>query len=341
MIVAPDPVRGSGSWLERQWYQRSFWQFLLFPLSALFGVLSALRRAAFRLGWVASRRLPVPVIVVGNITVGGSGKTPLVLWLADFLCQHGYQPGIVSRGYGSSALSARAVGPEDDPAVCGDEPVLLARKSGCPVWVGRDRAAAGLALLEAHPECNVVLSDDGMQHYRLMRDLEIAVVDGVRGFGNACLLPAGPLREGLWRLRQVDAVVVNGGAPLAGVSSQFRMGLQGDHLTNLRSGERRAAVELAGLKLHALAGIGHPQRFFDHLRALGLQFTAHAFPDHHAYSQADLNWPDAEALLMTEKDAVKCAAFADARYWVLPVEAQMDPAFGMNILQLLRKSHGR
>jgi tetraacyldisaccharide 4'-kinase len=187
----------------------------------------------------------------------------------------------------------------------------------------------------------VILCDDGLQHYRLQRDLEIAVVDGRRRFGNGRLLPAGPLREGLWRLRQVDAVVVNGGALLDGLAAQFQMHLSGALLINLRSGEKRPAAKLNGLKLHALAGIGHPQRFFEHLQGLGLDFSAHFFPDHHAYQPGDLDWPDAEALLMTEKDAVKCAKFADERYWFLPVEAEMDLAFGAKILELLRECDGR
>lgn len=338
---------GSGLWLEKQWYRQSMWQLVLLPLSALFWLLSASRRAAFGHGWLASERLPVPVIVVGNITVGGSGKTPLVLWLAQFLQQQGYRPGIVSRGYGSSAEAARPVDPGDDPALSGDEPVLLARKSACPVWVGRDRAAAGRALLAANPDCDVILCDDGLQHYRLQRDLEIAVVDGQRRFGNGWLLPAGPLREGLWRLRQVDVVVVNGGKLLDGLAAQFQMHLNGALLVNLRSGEKRPAAEMKGPGLHALAGIGHPQRFFEHLHALGLDFAAHVFPDHHAYWPGDMDWPDADALLMTEKDAVKCAGFADERYWFLPVEAEMDPSFGPEILKLLvltthlRKQDGR
>lgn len=334
-------MTAGSAWLEKQWYRQGLWQLVLLPFSALFWLLSASRRVAFRYGLMASRSLPVPVIVVGNITVGGSGKTPLVLWLAQFLRKQGYRPGIVSRGYGSSAVEACPVDPVDDPALKGDEPVLLARKSACPVWVGRNRAAVGRALLAAHPDCNVILCDDGLQHYRLRRNVEIAVVDGQRRFGNGRLLPAGPLREGMWRLSRVDAVVVNGGNALEGLAAQYQMHLNGERLTNLRSGETRPAADLAGLKLHALAGIGHPQRFFDHLHGLGLDFVTHVFPDHHVYLPGDLDWPDAEALLMTEKDAVKCAAFADNRYWVLPVTAEMDPQFGPKILELLRKLDGR
>jgi tetraacyldisaccharide 4'-kinase len=341
VTAGSDPAFGSGLWLEKQWYRHSLWQFVLLPFSMLFRLLSALRRVAYKQGWLATERLPVPVIVVGNITVGGSGKTPLVLWMAQYLRQQGYRPGIVSRGYGSSAVGACPVSPADDPALSGDEPVLLARKSACPVWIGRDRAAVGRALLAACPDCNVILCDDGLQHYRLRRDLEIAVVDGQRRFGNGRLLPAGPLREGLWRLNLVDAVVVNGGAPLETQAAQYGMHLNGALLTNLRTGEKRLAVELKALRLHALAGIGHPQRFFDHLHALGLDFTEHVFPDHHAYRTSDLDWPDADALLMTEKDGVKCAAFADERYWALPVQAEVDPRLGQKMLVILREYDGR
>ncbi|MHB1292307.1 MAG: tetraacyldisaccharide 4'-kinase, partial [Sulfuricella sp.] len=198
-------------WLQRQWSRLTPWHVVLLPLSILFGLVAALRRVLYRAGLLRAIRLPVPVIVVGNISVGGTGKTPLVLWLADFLRQQGYHPGIVSRGYGGGTQGVVAVDIRSDPAVVGDEPLLLARKSACPVWVGRDRVAAGNALLRAHTECDVLVSDDGLQHYRLGRDLEIVVVDGERKFGNGLLLPAGPLREGVSHLRSVDAVVVNGG----------------------------------------------------------------------------------------------------------------------------------
>lgn len=329
---------GSVSWLERQWYRTGPWQLALLPFSFLFQVLSALRRGAYRLGWLNIQRLSVPVIVVGNLTVGGSGKTPLVLWLARWLRHRGFHPGIVSRGYGGHALMPRPAIPEGDAASLGDEPLLLARESGCPVWVGRDRAAAGRALLLAHPACDVIISDDGLQHYRLARDVEIAVVDGERLLGNGRLLPAGPLREGAWRLRRVDAVVMNGGSP---DGMQFGMRLCGTVARNLKSGATAELATFRGMALHALAGIGHPQRFFDHLQRHGLNFTAHPFPDHHPYRQTELDWPDAEAILMTEKDAVKCAAFADGRYWSLPVEAELDAGFGEKILALLRKHDGR
>ena len=311
---------------------------LLLPVSLLFGVLAAIRRVMYRNGWLASFRLPVPVVVIGNIALGGTGKTPLVLWLAQFLQEHGYQPGIVSRGYGAAGFAPRAVMPDADPAQVGDEPLLLARHSGCPVWVGKDRAAVGSALLQAHPHCDVVLCDDGLQHYRLRRDVEIAVVDGARGCGNGFLLPAGPLREGVGRLDAVDAVVVNG----AGVWPGYAMTLAGATFRNLADIARTAQpVDFRGKKLHAVAGIGNPQRFFDHLRSLGLVCVAHPFPDHYPYHAGDLAFAGADAVLMTEKDAVKCAAFAAANWWMLAVEAQVDAALGVTILDKLRKFDGR
>jgi len=331
-------------WLQRQWLRVTPWHVALFPLSALFGLVAALRRVLYRAGLLRAIRLPVPVIVVGNISVGGTGKTPLVLWLADFLRRQGYHPGIVSRGYGGGTEDVVAVDIRSDPAVVGDEPLLLARKSACPVWVGRDRVAAGRALLLAHPECDVLVSDDGLQHYRLARDMEIVVVDGERKFGNGLLLPAGPLREGVSRLKSVDAVVVNGGNLQAAMQlrNEFEMSLEGEVFCNLRQPNLRArAAVFGGKKLHAVAGIGNPKRFFAHLRRLGLVFEEHAFPDHCVFRPQDLDYDDADALLMTEKDAVKCAGFADERYWALAVEAILPPAFGQTVLQKLRNIDGR
>lgn len=330
-------------WLQRQWLRLTPWHVVLIPLSILFGLAVALRRSLYRAGLLRAVRLAVPVIVVGNISVGGTGKTPLVLWLAGFLRQQGFHPGIISRGYGGGATGTLEVDAGSDPAMVGDEPLLLAKKSGCPVWVGRDRVDAGMSLLRAHPECDVLLSDDGLQHYRLGRDVEIVVVDGERKFGNGLLLPAGPLREGLSRLRSVDAVVVNGGARLGlPLCNEFAMRLEGREFYNLRNPRLRAAPsDFRGKKLHAVAGIGNPQRFFEHLRGLGLAFEAHAFADHCAYRPQDLSYADADALLMTEKDAVKCAGFADERYWALAVDAVLTPGCGEMVVQKLRDSDGR
>ena len=304
------------------------------PLSCVFALLVALRRALYRRALLRSYRLPVPVIVVGNLTVGGSGKTPLVLWLAQHLCEAGWRPGIISRGYGgaaSEAGAALAVTASSDPAQVGDEPVLLAWRSGVPVFVGRDRVAVARALLAAQPQCDVIISDDGLQHYRLQRAVELAVFDA-RGAGNARLLPAGPLREPLRRLAAVDALVWNCAAvprDVAPATAQFAMRLYGEDFYSLRDAQRRCgAHDLRGKRLYALAGIGDPARFFAQLAALGLEFAAHPFPDHHRYSAADLAFADDGVLLMTEKDAVKCAGLTVREAWVLPVDAQIAVARG-------------
>jgi len=328
-------------WLQGQWRRKTPWHILLWPPSLLVGVLVALRRAAYRAHWLRAARLPVPLVVVGNVTVGGTGKTPLVLWLVEFLRTHGWRPGVISRGYGGAADTPQAVEAAGDPVLSGDEPVLLARRADCPVWVGRDRVAAAQALLAAHPEVNVLVSDDGLQHYRLQRDVEIAVLDGMRGLGNGLLLPAGPLRESAHRLDEVDAVVVNGGQAQSGRGTrQYAMHLRGEVFYNLLQPELTAtAADFHGKVVHALAGIGNPARFFAHLRKLGLSVVEHPFPDHHGYRPRDLALHG--VMLMTEKDAVKCAQFATAQCWVLAVAAEVDPALGRLILDKLGKTHGQ
>jgi tetraacyldisaccharide 4'-kinase len=301
----------------------------------------ALRRALYRAGVLPSYRLSVPVIVVGNITAGGTGKTPLVLWVCDFLREQGYEPGIVSRGYGGRG-DTMAVRADTAPDIAGDEPVLLAQRSRCPVWIGRDRVAAARALMAANPQCSVIVSDDGLQHYRLQRDVEIAVLDGSRGTGNGLLLPAGPLRESTGRLAGVDAVVVTGEPALPGAGARtFAMRLDGNLFYNLLNPAfHQETGAFHGKRVHAVAGIGNPARFFDHLQRLGLSFAAHAFPDHHAYAQADLELGDADAIIMTEKDAIKCASFARENHWVLPVDARVDLALGRLILEKMKTRHG-
>jgi tetraacyldisaccharide 4'-kinase len=265
----------------------------------------------------------VPVIAIGNLTVGGSGKTPLAIHVAELLKSKRWSPAIVSRGYGGTVAVPRGVSLASDPAEVGDEPVLMARRSGCPVWVGPDRAAVIAALRHAHPECDVVILDDGLQHYALRRDLEIMVVDA-RAFGNGFMLPAGPLREPRTRLWGVDAVVAHGTDKVKG----YAMRLDGDEVhcaTDAR--ERRPVKSFAGERVHAVAGIGDPKRFFLHLARLGVQVVPHPFPDHHPFRAADLEFGDAAPVLMTEKDAVKCKRFAKPQHWILPVRALPDPAF--------------
>jgi tetraacyldisaccharide 4'-kinase len=320
------------SFPQQHWYRLSAVSLALWPASLLYRALVALRRLAYRSGALHIVRLQVAVIVVGNITVGGTGKTPLVLWLAALLRKSGRKPGILSRGYRGSSRTPMPVDVRSRPEQVGDEPLLLARASGCPVWVGSDRAGAAAGLLAAHPECDVLILDDGLQHYRLARDLEIAVEDA-RGEGNGLMLPAGPLREPA--SRKVDAWVVNAASPRKHEHC-FRMDLRGNSFRRVAGqDETTPAAAFAGKRLHAVAGIGNPQRFFEHLARLGLATVNHPFPDHHAYVPGELEFADCDALLMTEKDAVKCEAFARDHWYALQVEAELAPAFSDFILAKL------
>jgi tetraacyldisaccharide 4'-kinase len=282
-----------------------------------------------------ARHPGIPVIVVGNLIAGGSGKTPLVLWIAELLRAKGWTPGIVSRGYGSEDESPRAATIASDAAQAGDEPILLARRSGCPVWVGPDRVRVAAALRESHPQVDVLLLDDGLQHYRMARDIEIAVV-GSLGFGNGFMLPAGPLREPRSRLRSVDAVVTHGAAHVEGGNAGYAMRLEGDLMHRMvDASDRRRAQSFAGTRVHAVAGIGDPERFFRSLAAFGMQVVPHPFPDHHPFRAAELEFGDDAPIVMTEKDAVKCRGFAKPNFWVLPVSAVLEARFGDWLLQRL------
>lgn len=315
--------------LDSIWYgspRRRLAEALLRPLEALFLLAAALRRWLYSSGLKNSVELPVPVVVVGNVTVGGTGKTPLLIWLAARLVERGYAPGIVSRGYGGkSAAWPRVVAPDSDPREVGDEPVLLAQRTGCPVAVGPDRVRAAESLLApGAPPVDVLLSDDGLQHYRLARTVEIAVVDGRRGLGNGLCLPAGPLREPPARLEQVDAVVVNGagwervGALRADVepTGVYRVGAPL---------ERRELADFAGSTVHAVAGIGHPERFFEMLERFGLTVVPHPLPDHAEIGPADLEH-GASPVLVTEKDAVKCRSIERPDVWSVAIELALRPA---------------
>ncbi|MGH8461116.1 MAG: tetraacyldisaccharide 4'-kinase [Stenotrophobium sp.] len=293
---------------------------MLRPLAALYGLIAAWRRRRLS---AAAAKLPVPVIMVGNISVGGTGKTPFVIWLVEQLREWGFSPGIVSRGYGGHAPEyPYEVTADADVALCGDEPLLMARRLGVPVMVAPDRVAAAHELL-AHHHVDVVVADDGLQHYRLARDLEFCVVDAARGLGNGALLPAGPLREPPARLREVDCTIVNGGGWRDAGRAHADMMLA---MTTVMSfgGRAQALSAYVGQRVHAVAGIGRPARFFEQLRSFGIEVIPHAFADHHAYTLADLQFGDTLPLLMTEKDAVKCRGFAQ-RHWVyVPVTAQLD-----------------
>ena len=305
------------------WYRRGLLAWLLWPLSVIFRIGVFFRRMLYALRLLKSVHPGIPVIVVGNLTVGGSGKTPLVIWIAEFLRGEGWSPGIVSRGYGAAIREPRAATVASAASEVGDEPILISRRSGCPVWVGPDRVQVAALLRSAHKDVDVLVLDDGLQHYAIRRDLEIAVVDA-RGFGNGFLLPAGPLREPPGRLRGVDAVVSHG-SPIKGYAMKLE-GSQAHRMTDAR--ERRVLESFAGQKVHAVAGIGDPKRFFLHLAGAGIKVLPHPFPDHHAFAPRDLEFGDELPVMLTEKDAVKLRSAARPHWWVLPVSARLDPAFG-------------
>jgi tetraacyldisaccharide 4'-kinase len=313
------------------WYRRGAIAWLLWPLSLVFAAGVLIRRLLYVIRIFKSAHPGVPVIVVGNITVGGSGKTPLVIWIAEFLKSKGWSPAIISRGYGARVDAPRAATVASEASEVGDEPIVLARRSGCPVWIGPDRVQVADVLRAAQPEVNVLVLDDGLQHYRMRRDIEIAVVD-TRGLGNGFMLPAGPLREPALRLRTVDAVVGHGAA------KDFSMRLDGEELHRMTDArERRPLKSFAGQKVHAAAGIGDPNRFFLQLGAAGVKVIPHPFPDHHAFSARDLEFGDELPVLLTEKDAVKLRTVARPNWWVLPVSAKLDPGFGAWLLKKLNE----
>jgi tetraacyldisaccharide 4'-kinase len=320
------------NWLDRYGYSLNLVAVLLWPLSLLFGAVVRVRRLLYQKGILKSEGVSIPVVVVGNISVGGTGKTPLVARLVELLREAGYKPGVVSRGYGGQSVEwPQHVTADSDPRQVGDEPVLLARHCRCPVVVGPDRVAAARALFDTC-DCNVILSDDGLQHYHLRRDIEIAVVDGFRRLGNAACLPAGPLREPPSRLRDVDFVVGNGAAR----GGEYLMSLRGETAVNL--GDPGISSTLAGFRdgtVHAVAGIGDPGRFFEHLRHARLRLIEHPFPDHHAFRAEDLHFREDLPVLMTEKDAIKCRTLAPDGCWYVPVSAQLDPEFEEDLLKRL------
>ncbi len=312
-------------WLEHQWQSHGLVPWLLQPLCWLFALVTAIRRLAYRRGLLRSVCLPVPVIIVGNVSVGGVGKTPVVLAVVNALRAAGYQPGILSRGYG--ARQSGLVTANSDPTQLGDEPVLLAQRSGCLVSVHPDRVAAGSVLLTAMPGCDVLICDDGLQHYRLQRNIEIAVVRRPEGIGNGHVLPAGPLREPLSRLQSVDLVIESGDLPVNQTTIPcYFLHLQPGPWTAVHNEACHTdAAHLKTQPLVAVAGIAHPQRFFERLHAMGLVFETQVFADHHAYSQADFARFAGKTLLMTEKDAVKCRRLHLPQAWYLPVQAELQP----------------
>lgn len=330
------------STFTRAWLRRGPLAWSLLPLALLFRLLAGVRLLLFRLSLKQAGRLPVPVIVVGNIFIGGTGKTPLTIWLAESLRAAGMNPGVISRGHGGKESAPRAVTLQSDPREVGDEPLLIATRTGCPVVVGRRRVEAGRKLLALHPDVDVLITDDGLQHYALARDVEIVLFDG-RGVGNGWLLPAGPLREPPSRRR--DFTVVNAPAITpalaASVGGQpWRMQLAGDYAEPLQGGARVPLAALKGKRLVAAAGIGNPGRFFAMLQAAGLTIAELPLPDHHDFLDAPFTAIEADIILITEKDAVKCRQIEhlkdDPRLWVVPVTAQLDPALAEQIVEKCR-----
>lgn len=332
------------NFLERAWHKRAGWLILLWPVSLLFQVLTKIRRATQQ-----SKKRPADltaaVIVIGNISLGGTGKTPLLITLSQELQKQGFKPGVISRGYGGDAPSyPLAVNSDSDVSQSGDEAFLIAEKTGCPVYVDPDRSAALHALL-LHEDVDVVLSDDGLQHYKLYRDLEIVVVDGQRLFSNGFCMPAGPLRESMRRLNEVQHVVVNGepAREIPQLTRASKMQLEPRTLVNLVSGEKRpfaGAPFNMGNKLQAFSALGNPQRFYALLERLPYQLETFSFPDHHNFTAADFKQQgidEHQPVVMTEKDAVKCRQFAKNNFWYLSVEVNLESQFVARLIEDIRQ----
>lgn len=303
--------------LLTQWYQPQKWGWSLWPLAKLFNLVVRFRRYCYQQNFFASHKVKVPVVVVGNITVGGAGKTPLVIYLAQLLQQQGLRPGILLRGYKNTAKISLLVYANADPKVVGDEAVLLAKRCSCPVMVSKNRVLGAEKLIRDH-KVEVIVCDDGLQHYALQRDIEIAVIDSMRRFGNGYSLPMGPLRELPSRLDSVDFTVFNGDDMLLEIGEVY----------SLLNPKRKVTLEnFVGKTVHAVAGIGNPERFFGRLRDLGIKVIPHAFPDHHVFKMADINFSHRLPVLMTEKDAVKCSNFANDEHWVVAVSAVLEASF--------------
>lgn len=333
--------------LQRLWYERRPWWLLvlLLPFSFLFALVAAGRRSAYRSGFFAAKRVSRPVIVIGNISVGGTGKTPLVMWLAELLQSRGQRVGIVTRGYGGASTRwPREVTADVAAEEVGDEPLMMALRTGAIVVAGPDRVAA--AELAISKGAAVILSDDGLQHYRLRRDAEVAVIDEQRGTGNGLLLPAGPLREPTSRLRLVDLLVKTrrgdgASAPMSSPSTGITATMRLRDAVSIVDGERRSLAAFAGQPVHAVAAIGHPEPFFAALRRQGMQIIAHPLPDHAKLSLADVTFSDAAPVLMTEKDAVKCRAFARPGHWFVRMDLELSDAAAAALTRVVEQAEQR
>lgn len=315
---------------EYCWYKPNKWFYWLLPLSYLFRAIVAIRRYYYHYSDAKLIHFDVPVIVVGNISVGGTGKTPIVIALVKLLQAQGWKPGVISRGYGRHhAYVIRPVVPSSDPRICGDEPVVIAEQCECPVMVGVDRVRTAERLL-ADTDCNIIISDDGLQHYALRRDIEIVVLNHQQYLGNEHCLPAGPLREPVSRLKTVDFVLTSG---IKGAEYPIERTM--GEPVNIMSGKSITWTNFPKEDVHVIAGIAHPQNFFTGLQDAGLEITSHSFPDHHVYLPSELDFAKGKTLLMTEKDAIKCRYFAEPTWWYVPLEVGLDDTFKQDFLSRL------
>ena len=320
--------------IEKVWYSKNIFSLLLSPLSLIYISIIYLRHTLYHLGLISITKINVPTIVIGNIVAGGTGKTPLVIWLAKHFKDKGFLPGIVSRGYGGTYLSnIELVKPTSNPLLVGDEPVIIARNTNCPVVVAKKRAKGAKKLVEKY-NCNIILCDDGMQHYSLARDIEIAVIDGQRRFGNNYCFPAGPLREPKSRIFKADLIVSKYNAR----TCEHKMDYTYKQLVSLNELSKTIPIsDLHGMTVHAIAGINNPDHFFSYLRSHKLELIIHKFPDHYSYTEDDVKFNDNFSVVMTEKDAVKCLNYSSDKHWYIPISAELSKSFACDLDKLMGK----
>ena len=320
--------------IEKVWYSKNIFSLLLSPLSLIYISIIYLRYTLYQLGLISITKINVPTIVIGNIVAGGTGKTPLVIWLAKHFKDKGFLPGIVSRGYGGTYLSnIELVKPTSNPMLVGDEPVIIARNTNCPVVVAKKRAKGAKELVEKY-NCNIILCDDGMQHYSLARDIEIAVIDGQRRFGNNYCFPAGPLREPKSRIFKADLIVSKYNAR----TCEHKMDYTYHQLVSLNELSKTIPIsDLHGMTVHAIAGINNPDHFFSYLRSHKLELIVHKFPDHYSYTEDDVKFDDNFPVVMTEKDAVKCQNYSSDKHWYIPISAELSKSFVCDLDKLMGK----
>lgn len=318
--------------IEKVWYSKNIFSLLLSPLSLIYISIIYLRHTLYRLGLISITKINVPTIVIGNIVAGGTGKTPLVIWLAKYFKDKGFLPGIVSRGYGGTYLSnIELVKPTSNPLLVGDEPVIIARNTNCPVVVAKIRAKGAKELVEKY-NCNIIFCDDGMQHYSLARDIEIAVIDGQRRFGNNYCFPAGPLREPKSRIFKADLIVSKYNAR----TCEHKMDYTYHQLVSLNELSKTIPIsDLHGMTVHAIAGINNPDHFFSYLRSHKLELIIHKFPDHYSYTEDDVKFDDNFPVVMTEKDAVKCLNYSSDKHWYIPISAELSKSFVCDLDKLM------